>query len=231
MEPAISSLGLLSGYNSSGSDEDNSTDKPSSHSSTAVNFFSSNASSSDEESEVQNKKEIPQNSVTVNSPLPTVRLPAPLLGRQVVAGPGGVFSSTFREEQEAQLNVLEQHVKLSDSNWMKRGRGVCLAYQKDGRCRYGTKCRYSHDSDLMQPGTQLVNKGSEHNLLREDGGWMHREENVEGNEGKESELDRDEKQSQRGKRKKPGLSNTLIPPKKSMQNYKEQLAAERPWDL
>ncbi|KAM8924107.1 uncharacterized protein RCH25_008873 [Pelodytes ibericus] len=228
MEPARSSLGLLSGYNSSS--DDDAIEKSDGPSPSVVNFFANSASSSDEEAEVQKEKGADQDPVPVHSSLPRARLPAPLLGKQTGTGPGGVFSSTFREEKEAQLSVLEQHVKLSDTNWSRRGRGACLAYQRNGRCRFGTSCKYSHESDLPQTGIGLVHKQVESSLPRDDVGGMQTWPCAEGGEDRDKVRDGDEKEKEK-KRKKPGLSNTLIPPKKTMKNYKEQVATERPWAL
>ncbi|XP_053306865.1 uncharacterized protein LOC128469074 [Spea bombifrons] len=223
MESTRSSLGLLSGYSSSGSDDDDddTVEVSVSHPSSRLNFFSNSDSCSDEEVGIENKKITKKDPLPVCSSLPVVRLPAPILGRETGVGPGGVFSNTFHEKQQAQLSVLEQHVKLSDSNWVKQGKGACLSYQRDGRCHFGTNCKYSHASDLPQKSTGTVQKDFERKQLMDGRGQMQREGFIE------EQQSGDEKPSLKGKRKKPGLSNTLIPPKKALKNYMEQMATER----
>ncbi|XP_068111678.1 uncharacterized protein [Hyperolius riggenbachi] len=227
MNSASSSLGLLSGYNSSSSDEEEATENTSESAPSKVNFFADAASSSDDED--VGKREMTEKPAdpfpSLPSPLLTVRLPAPCLGKHGGGNPGGVFSNPFQDEQQAQLSILERHVKLSDSNWSKGGKGVCLAYQRDGRCRYGTKCKYSHGSDLPPGATvpaqgELV--GSSDTLEVKDPGGKTGDVHCGEEVGEEIP-------AEKGKRKKPGLTNTLIPPKKSMKNYQKQLSSERPW--
>lgn len=139
-----------------------------------------------------------------------------------------MFANPFRDEERAQLSILERHVKLSDNNWAKGGKGVCLAYQRDGRCRYGTKCKYSHGTDLP-PGATLASQGE----LSSGGGDVPEAvgDGLKLGELQSGEEAGEETQAERGKRKKPGLSNTLIPPKKALKSYQKHQSAERPWAL
>ncbi|XP_069836904.1 uncharacterized protein [Dendropsophus ebraccatus] len=222
MNPASSSLGLLSGYISSSSDdEDDTADNTSSLVTSKSSFFADAASSSEEEADCHKKDKVAEPPVFLPSPLPSFRLPAPCLGNQSGLSSGSVFSNPFQDEKQAQLSILERHVKLSDGNWAKRGKGVCLAYQRDGRCRYGTKCKYSHSSDLPQgnPASvprEIVGNDSNSKVLEMQGSVIGEEQD-------------EEPQSEKGKRKKPGLSDTLYPPKRSMKSYQKQLSTERPW--
>lgn len=221
MNSSTSSLGLLSGYNSSSSDddEDEAADNTSCLGPSKTSFFADAASSSEEEADSHRKDKVED--PPGSSPLPSFRLPAPRLGNQSGLSSGSVFSNPFQDEKQAQLSILERHVKLSDGNWSKVGKGVCLAYQRDGRCRYGTKCKYSHGSDLPQgsaaPAQREVAGNDLSNKALETHGLASGEEHIE------------ETQNDKGKRKKPGLSNNLIPPKRSLKSYQKQLSTERPW--
>lgn len=221
MNSASSSLGLLSGYNSSSSDddEDEAADNTSRLGPSKPSFFENAASSSEEESDSPKKDKVEEPPVSSSpSPLPSFRLPAPCLGG---LSSSSVFSNPFQDEKQAQLSILERHVKLSDGNWSKGGRSVCLAYQRDGRCRYGTKCKYSHGSDLPQGSAAPAQRDSagndSSNKVLETHGLGSGEEHVE------------EPQNDKGKRKKPGLNDTLIPPKRSLKSFQKQLSTERPW--
>ncbi|XP_044153865.1 uncharacterized protein LOC122940978 [Bufo gargarizans] len=224
MNSAPSSLGLLSGYNSSSSDdEDEAADNTFCRAPSKSSFFADATSSSEEEANTNNKDKAEEPPASHLSPLPSFRLPAPCLSNQSGLSSSSVFSNPFQDEKQAQLSILERHVKLSDGNWARGGKGVCLAYQRDGRCRYGTKCKYSHSSDLPQGSTAfsqrpiVVNNSS--NKVLEMQSLASGEEQVE------------EPQSDKGKRKKPGLSDTLVPPKRSLKNYQKQLSTDRPWTV
>ncbi|XP_056387132.1 uncharacterized protein LOC130282671 isoform X2 [Hyla sarda] len=190
---------------------------------TKSSFFADTASSSEEEADCHKKAKVAEPPVSLPSPLLSFKLPAPCLGNQSGLSSSSVFSNPFQDEKQAQLSILERHVKLSDGNWAKRGKGVCLSYQRDGRCRYGTKCKYSHGSDLPQGNTasaqrEIVGNDSSNEVL-DMPSLISGEEQVE------------EPHSDKGKRKKPGLNDTLIPPKRSLKSYQKQLSTERPWAL
>ncbi|KAG8550358.1 hypothetical protein GDO81_026447 [Engystomops pustulosus] len=219
MNSAPSSLGLLSGYNSSSSDDEEDTaDHTSRQVPSRSRFFEDAASSSEEEAE---KGAVGEASASPPSPLPSFRLPAPCLGNPGGLSSGSVFSNPFQDEKQAQLSILERHVKLSDGNRVKGGKGVCLAYQRDGRCRYGTKCKYSHGSDLPQGSANPAQRETDGNdsscKISETSGMASGEGQAE------------EPQGDKRKRKKPGLTDTLVPPKRSLKSYQKQLSAERPW--
>ncbi|XP_034769245.2 uncharacterized protein LOC117966720 [Acipenser ruthenus] len=144
------------------------------------------------------------------------KLPAPRLG---ASDPGSsVFSNPFREERNEQLSVLQRHVPLTlqPNPALIGGKRVCLLYRKQGRCRFGHKCKFAHDSDLQTPVLPVPSPaGSTQSPPAEPAD--HRDRSEPG-------------QPRTGKRK-PGLSNTLVPPKRSMKNYKAQREREKPWVL
>ncbi|XP_066443007.1 uncharacterized protein [Eleutherodactylus coqui] len=222
MTSTPSSLGLLSGYNSSSSDdddEDEAAGRTLCLTSSKSSFSVDAASSSEEEADGSKDNEAREPPAPLSSPLPSFKLPAPCLGIQSGLSPSSVFSNPFQCEKKAQLSILERHVKLSDGNWAKGGKGVCLAYQRDGRCRYGTKCKYSHASDLPQGSSSSAQREiiDSSNTSSETHGGVTEEEQGGG------------PQNDNGKRKKPGLSDTLVPPKRSLKSYQKQITAERPW--
>ncbi|XP_073417021.1 uncharacterized protein [Dendrobates tinctorius] len=223
MNATPSSLGLLSGYNSSGSDEEDASaaDNTSCQVPSRSSFFADAATSSEEEANYPKKNKVEEPPVSLPSPLPSFRLPAPCLGIDSGLSSSSVFSNPFQNEKQAQLSILERHVKLSDCNWAKGGKSVCLAYQRDGRCRYGTRCKYSHGSDLPQ--------GSSASAQRESVGNDSSKKVLEMHNLMCGEEQTEEPQSDKGKRKKPGLSDTLVPPKRSLKSYQKQMSTERPW--
>ncbi|KAG8434888.1 hypothetical protein GDO86_013012 [Hymenochirus boettgeri] len=230
MASGHSSLGLLAGYSSSDTEEDETVVSTVGPPSTGDLV----AGPSSELSLGEGKKPKLEQERTLGPVSPScIRFPAPALGSQNTSSFGGVFSNQFHAEQQTQLSILEKHVKLSDSNW-SQGRGACLAYQKDGRCRYGTRCKYSHGSDLPQEnaGVDLEEECNNTELRDKSGGDIQMDNwrvgiKRTGEHGGEEEVS----ESLRPKKKKSGLTNTLLPPKRYLKNYNEHLANERPWTL
>ncbi|KAJ3613970.1 hypothetical protein NHX12_017548 [Muraenolepis orangiensis] len=141
------------------------------------------------------------------------RLPPPPLG---VCGSGsGVFSNPFKAQADHKLSVLQKHVPLTmqAKPALIGGKRVCVAYRKDGRCRFGIKCKYAHDSDLQNPvsagfpasadpGPETADPSPGESRVRDDKGPP-------------------------GKKKRVGLSNTLMPPKRALKQYALQKERDR----
>ncbi|XP_078521464.1 uncharacterized protein LOC144787131 [Lissotriton helveticus] len=241
------SLGLLADYASSsdeGASDEGDTlagDVPTGGalkphlSGTAVNYFEGrDSSSSDEDPDnsavdmacsIDAAPALPMCSVDYYS---ETRLPAPKLGAVAesyqMPGQSGVFANPFREEQKAKLSLLEKHVQLTlqEKPMEIGGRKICLAYRKDGRCRFGSNCKFAHDSDLLVAANAVIPgmHSEEAPALTSTKEWA----------GEEGIVVFEDVQPQQGKRK-PGLSQTLIPPKRALKHYKAQLGKEQPWVL
>ncbi len=144
----MSGLGLLGAYDS-GSDnsdadqeEEERTTEPSLPSAPLINPFKSASSSCSSSSSLR----LPRPSfMTEQEPV------AP-----VTSSSSSVFSNPFREKEEAKRAVLERHVAMTVRQEERRtidGKKVCWNFRK-GRCRFGHKCTFAHDSDvgLRRPG-------------------------------------------------------------------------------
>ncbi|XP_038656865.1 zinc finger CCCH domain-containing protein 15 [Scyliorhinus canicula] len=140
-----------------------------------------------------------------------LKLPPPQLEGAQGQLMAGVFTNPFARERRERLSLLEKHVRLTARIRTEEagGQKICLAYRKDGRCRYGSNCKFAHDSDLptYDPKTGIPNPPVEPRP-QENGGS-------------------EDPQPKSGK-KRPGLSPTLIPPKKSMKFYQAQRSKEGP---
>lgn len=97
---------------------------------------------------------------------------------------------------------------------------MCVSYRKDGKCRFGIKCKFAHDSDLQ---TRVVPADS-HPPLSEDTSASDRAKF----QGLSQSLQPEAKEDSGGlvKKRKVGLSNTLIPPKRAMKQYATQRKKE-----
>ncbi|XP_035790988.1 uncharacterized protein LOC118466143 [Anopheles albimanus] len=123
--------------------------------------------------------------------------------------PGSVFSNPFREAEEAKLASLEKHVKMVDpeANTAEQKRKVCWSYKK-GRCRFGSKCNFAHDSDLIlrkEPTGAAASSATDS------------EEAVAGTDPESGVIP--EIPPTPTKKKRPGLARELVPPRKVLRMY------------
>lgn len=98
---------------------------------------------------------------------------------------------------------------------------MCVSYRKDGRCRFGIKCKFAHDSDL-QTLTDSHPPASEETPESDQA-----ETRAGGSQSLQQETKEEESGGQLVKKRKVGLSNTLIPPKRAMKQYAMQRDREQ----
>ncbi|XP_012720940.2 uncharacterized protein si:ch211-113e8.11 [Fundulus heteroclitus] len=140
------------------------------------------------------------------------KLPPPSLG---ASSDSGVFANPFRAQAERKLSALQKHVPLTLHARPAQigGKKVCVSYRKDGRCRFGIKCKFAHDSDLQ---TAVAAGDCRPAAGEEEPGGAARSAQREAHQ-------RDgEQQQQQMKKRRVGLSNTLIPPKRALKQYAMQ---------
>lgn len=131
-----------------------------------------------------------------------------------------VFYNPFHKEQEAKKLMLEKHVKLSENPKDVveiNGKKICFNYRK-GRCKFGHNCKYAHDSDLSNTATS-------------GGGatGTHPSQGVQYNNGVPDDGLGTETEEERVRKRKPGLSEGLMPNKRARQNFRSQQTKETPW--
>ncbi|XP_072745573.1 uncharacterized protein [Anoplolepis gracilipes] len=138
-----------------------------------------------------------------------------------------VFSNPFVEAERAKSAILEKHVKMTptlDDTKMINGRKICWNYRK-GRCRFGHNCTFAHDSDLHRSAAELEALRTPQETLvcqtRYNGQQQQQTSPIANDE--ENEVDQENNQTANKKRKKrPGLSQLLLPSKKVFKLYKAQ---------
>nr|XP_020502977.1 uncharacterized protein LOC109994137 [Labrus bergylta] len=149
--------------------------------------------------------------------LTSYKLPHPSLNS---CSDSSVFANPFKAQAEQKLSALQKHVPLTMQAKPSQigGKRVCVSYRKDGRCRFGIKCKYAHDSDLQTTVTPT-------DCLPPVNEQTPASDSVEAKEGGSTsqtlqlETKEEESGGQQGKRRKIGLSNTMIPPKRAMKQY------------
>lgn len=154
----------------------------------------------------------PRGSLPSPSLSPKNKLPPPSLQ---TCSDTSVFTNPFKVQADQKLSALQKHVPLTEQARPSHigGRRVCVSYRKDGRCRFGIKCKYAHDSDLQTspPFDSHLNTGKEVPTGVTHGSQQDSEEKPE---------------EQQAKKRRVGLSNTLIPPKRAMKQYAMQREKE-----
>ncbi|XP_051168196.1 uncharacterized protein LOC127285988 [Leptopilina boulardi] len=131
-----------------------------------------------------------------------------------------VFSNPFVEAEKAKSAILEKHVKMTptmDDTKMINGRKICWNYRK-GRCRFGHNCTFAHDSDLHRTASELEAMRAPQETIICQTSYNGQISMID-----EDEIDQENKQTIKRK-KRPGLSQTLVPGKKVLKMYKAQQA-------
>ncbi|XP_063238167.1 uncharacterized protein LOC134539812 isoform X2 [Bacillus rossius redtenbacheri] len=147
------------------------------------------------------------------------KLPRPDFGAQGVAiVRNSVFSNPFIEAENAKKAILEKHVKMTptqDEVKMINGKKICWNFRK-GRCRFGHKCKFAHDSDLQSAKPEASEAGEQDLVVAEDNGVA-------------KDVETGKATTMTTKKKRPGLSQSLVPGKKVMKMYKSQTLRDNPW--
>lgn len=155
-------------------------------------------------------------------PLSSPKLPPPSLG---ATSRSSVFANPFKAQADQKLNALQKHVPLTLQARPSQigGKRMCVAYRKDGRCRFGIKCKFGHDSDLQSsiiPSEHDPPSADDVSGRDADRGARRSFQHHRGG-------DEDETEGQQGRKRRVGLSNNLIPPKRAMKQYAMQKERER----
>ncbi|CAG9863846.1 unnamed protein product [Phyllotreta striolata] len=179
------------------------------------------SSSTDTDSETEN---IPSKEET------KLKLPAPNFDKHTTAETNeayqnSVFLNPFIEEENAKEAVLQKHVKMVNikDTVVINGRKICWNYRK-GKCRFGHNCKYAHDSDIQKTEQQIqeekkaalncpnavISKNSQSGVMSSKC-FVNDDECSDEGTG-----------AVKQKRKRPGLTQGLIPGKKVMKQYKNQ---------
>uniref|UniRef100_A0A1A8J770 Si:ch211-113e8.11 n=1 Tax=Nothobranchius kuhntae TaxID=321403 RepID=A0A1A8J770_NOTKU len=146
-----------------------------------------------------------------------IKLPSPSLN---ASSGSSVFTNPFKAQAEQKLSALQKHVPLTMQARPSQigGKKVCVSYRKNGRCRFGIKCKFAHDSDLQTPATA----SDTHPGVNEDTPSAH-----SGGGGALNTKQEPKRSEQQQTKKRVGLSNTLIPPKRALKQYTMQRERER----
>lgn len=136
-----------------------------------------------------------------------------------------VFYNPFLAEEKKKLSVLEKHVQLSNIKEPTKSRQskskICFKFQK-GKCRFGDKCKFSHGDP-----TSAVPSGTETKPSRVNPSPTYASQ-VAGYTPEPEDIWETKKLA---KKHKSGVTDSLVPPKRSLNAYGKQQATERPWSI
>lgn len=144
------------------------------------------------------------------------KLPPPLLNAN---SDSSVFTNPFKAQADQKLSALQKHVPLTLQSRPSQigGKRICVLYRKYGKCRFGIKCKFAHDSDLQTPAASAHMQGEDgpDPIVSVKGSQTLQQETKEKDPGGQV------------KKRKVGLSNSLIPPKRAMKQYALQRNREK----
>ncbi|RUS87642.1 hypothetical protein EGW08_004565 [Elysia chlorotica] len=220
-----------------------------SNSASSKNFFTS----ADSDSGDDDKKF--DSTLVIKKEIKTERLPNPLLGglcndklpglNEAASSRIGtcVFVNPFAEAEQAKFQILEKHVKLTAAAPKKPAhQPVCWKFKK-GRCHMGKNCRFFHDMESQRvetegDGTPETNgtsppantnthpSGSDRMTYHPAAYFDARRRPLP-----PDPEDEDHYMSGMRKKKRYGVADNLLPPKKAFESLQRQRAKERPWTM
>jgi len=176
------------------------------------------------------------------------RLPNPLSGsaeNDDDESRSSVFVNYYHRAERAKLAVLEQHVKLTTAKDIgggaaagdkhKKGtkkRQICLNFQR-GSCRYGQKCKFAHTVESEKghtvDGVAELATNLRANQFGSPPPFFYDQHAI--GDVNEYANDDDDNDGIKKRRKRSGITDTLLPPKRALHSLEKQRKEERPWTV
>lgn len=114
-------------------------------------------------------------------------------------------------------------VDTKDNIVVINGKKICWNYRK-GKCRFGHNCKYAHDSDIQKTEQQIQEEKMTSLNCPNAVVCNSYQSGVNTNYVKKDEVGSDDESigTKKQKRRRPGLSQGLVPGKKVMKQYLNQ---------
>jgi len=135
-----------------------------------------------------------------------------------VKSDNSVFSNPFRDKEEKKQAILEQHVNMTRRQEEMKvidGKKVCWMYRK-GRCRQGAKCKFGHDNDVKTDRVVPENKYDVESQISNDKAAKGAAQPIKFNPNSRREPTPEKEEDVMMRKRRPGLSEGLVPSKKAM---------------
>jgi len=138
-----------------------------------------------------------------------------------------VFSNPFRAREDKKVAILEHHVGVTNRQEaanMFNGKKVCYNFRK-GRCRHGHRCKFAHDNDVRKEVSDSLYSAKYDEAAQISNDKVETDTRPHLNLAPTTEdvdllipQDPDPEAAviSSGKKKRPGLSDKLVPSKKAM---------------
>lgn len=127
-----------------------------------------------------------------------------------------VFRNAYVQAENEKKAILERHVKMvntKDNVQTINGKKICWNYRK-GKCRFGHNCVFAHDSDLQKTKEQLESENRVQQTV-----ICQNQSLAQPTEQEMTQIREEGMGTSSQKRKRPGLSQGLVPGKKVIKNY------------
>lgn len=202
----------------------------------STNFFETQDTDSDEEVDSKNLiKSEPLNKLPNPLSGAPEKLPSILEASSSRIGTS-VFMNPFEEAEQAKNHILEKHVKLTQAAPKKPAhQPICWKFKK-GKCHLGKNCRFFHDLDnrtleenraasaasLQAAANTEQPRPTYHPSAYVDARRRPMEAEPE---------DDDNYMANMKKKKRYGVADNLMPPKKAFESLQRQREKERPWTM
>jgi len=237
------SLGLLGAYLSASDESDGESDsQPQIDSEYKNPFVASDDSSSDEDKcdgprDLATEQTPPKAKESISNPflsgagLSSHWLPKPSFMQETEKISGltydsSVFSNPFRAREDKKEAILTQHVGVTirqEAGTMFNGKKVCYNFRK-GRCRHGHRCKFAHDNDVRKEVSESLYSAkydeaaqiSHEKAETDTRPHLNLAPTTEDVNLLAPDLQTDSAVISSGKKKRPGLSDKLVPSKKAM---------------
>lgn len=234
------SLELLGAYLSGSEESEEETDStPQTNNKTKLKnpFVASDDSGSDEDSHAEPPDNSPKetrenisNPFSAGGGLSSQWLPKPSFMQETEKISGlkydnSVFSNPFRAREDKKEAILTQHVGVTNRQEAANtfnGKKVCYNFRK-GRCRHGHRCKFAHDNDVRKEVSDSLYSAKYDEAAQISSEKAETDTRPHLNLAPTTEdvsllsdLDPESAVISSGKKKRPGLSDKLVPSKKAM---------------
>lgn len=210
----------------------------------------SDSSSAEEQEDISQAKG--DNSSKLPNPL-SLTLPSVSNSLDKVDEKASVFTNRFDIAEKEKNAILEKHVKMTEARILTgKDAKICFKFRK-GKCRFGKSCKYSHDlesNSISNQSSQSADSSHKNKTPRTnfnnfntfDSGFPSSSNRMytQSNYGAIPEfgmplppepVDDDNYMATAKRKKRCGVSDHLLPPKKAMMALDKQRQEERPWTV